>query len=444
VSFNFEQLLKRPRVEKPNEEFELPPPEPVVRPDIPEVGSETPAALPNLIEELYDEAARMQELYQLVVETAEPVEVPVPVQDQPLLGQVITSADYIHHLKDRSPKGKRLRQTFEDGILQQSGCGVSPHWPLLTSGRMLSFQDGLIGAAQALEGGLLAGVEQDIAQDAARKRAEAPSDPSAQINRALIDQSRIYRSKFAQTLGTFATDLSGDVFRCLFAPANLHALTEIRPMLTEIRSTLYLLKQWLCTAMLLRLFEYQKVRDALQTLLDQMLFEMFLQALSLLVERAQSAVIDPLLSKLTGPVMTSHPECDLLAMVGSRAARTLSETIYGSIWSVTNYYNEILSDILRESQNRTRGALDELQVLGERNSIGRWILHLEEAIQMCDQILNSVGSLDRAQEILNRFVRRSLPSTNSALYTRAVNHPEYQDAVQSGFQFRMLQGDSTL
>lgn len=427
------KLLRRPDVEKPQEEFLLPPPTDLPAPDPSPAGAPETAA--TEVDLLYAEAARLQELYDLVVATAEPVTVPVPDADQQLLGAQVNTSDYLKALGDPSPKAKRTRQAFEDGLLSQTGCGFSAAWPLLAADRMLSFRDGLTRMAQVLEGSLLpAAVPGQGGLTNLRVRPEF-----TQLQRTMVGQSASYRAGFARAVGSMYAGLAEGVLNCLFEPVGNTAVEELRPVIQELLETLQLIKKLLCTAMLLRMLEFRQLRSALQALFEQMLLEMFMQLLGQLIGGAYDAVIEPLLKKLTGgPMggMTGRRDCDPLALVGSAGANALGEVLYGAMASLSSYYTEVLSDLLRENRRRTDGALSELQVLGERNVIGRWINQLDEAIQLCSQLLAQLGSLQQAQALVAAFVRAQLPTPDSLLYQGMAAHPEYKDALSLNWEFR--------
>src|SRR5581483_1213449 len=93
-------LTRRREIEKPQEEFLLPPPRAIELDPAPAPDGAAPATLPTLIEELYEEAGRVQELHDLVIQSAEPVEVTVPSDEPSLLGDRITTQQYLESLRD--------------------------------------------------------------------------------------------------------------------------------------------------------------------------------------------------------------------------------------------------------------------------------------------------------------------------------------------------------
>src|SRR5581483_356834 len=72
---NLDQLVRKPAIEKPAEDFLLPPPlaiEPPEPVDRVQPTRELPAP-PSHTDQLHEESARVEELIQLLTETAEPV-----------------------------------------------------------------------------------------------------------------------------------------------------------------------------------------------------------------------------------------------------------------------------------------------------------------------------------------------------------------------------------
>src|SRR6266576_2575650 len=97
---NIEDLLRKKNISKPNETFEVG----VISAD----PTETPLPLnhneftnpqESLLKRLETEAAKIQDIINIITDTASELSVPTPAEDQPFIGTTISTTEYLKSLE---------------------------------------------------------------------------------------------------------------------------------------------------------------------------------------------------------------------------------------------------------------------------------------------------------------------------------------------------------
>lgn len=420
---NVEKLIRPIRVEKPQEEFLLPgssaqipvePPEPVTR-ETPFLPPESPVAA------LINEAGRVQELIDMLVETTPNIEVSIPEEDQALLGaRTVTTQEYVAAANDNSPDAVRRRHHFEWGLLQGCGATSSPHWPILGLPDLHTLQGDLLNATSIVEGEVFR--QTTLATKTPKDWQAAASGSHLQaVNQALVESSRSYRLKLAQATFTVKQDATSHLLEKLISPLLNAELTRLRPVILEVLTVLKALRNLFCHAQFIRAMEYRSVRDALLSALEAALLKQLLTSFLVLLGQAENALIRPVLH------MFEHGLGDgpLLAALGDRSSLEIAAVAGSTMLSLKRRYNDQAADLIRAVDKRSQDQLLKLHVLGERNLINRWVHHLDLGIMILRGLLsqNTVLSRQLAEKATTQILRHLEP-VPSPLVDRLGQHPE--------------------
>jgi hypothetical protein len=428
-----EGLLERYTIEKPHEEFQVAP----VTPDpegLPPSLDKTTFLEPEvpLTQQLREEAARVQELLDLVIETAEPVEVDVPPEDRSFLGDKITAQDYFAAVESddqQDPNAHRKRHHFELGML--TGCGNNPHWPILASSDLVYLRNTLLNAVDTVEGKIL---PQAQTSGSAKWTQAALGSHLSDVQREMIVASAQYRFKFAQTVFTMRGSLKGSLLENTLSLALDPQVERIRPLLKEIVGWLRGIRLILCHSQLNLTFEYVQMREALLGMIETAIVDRLINILTVRLSRVASDLVEPVLDKLERG-FGNGPIADLIS---DEVSRDLVTVIGSTMIDLVNRYKLIAAELLKQNAKRRDAMLDKLQFLGERNTVGRWIVHLDQAILVIEKALSEINlSRDIAEQVLVSVLQPPNP-TNSKLLDRVSTHPELSTAQSIPFAVRSL------
>lgn len=426
---DIEKLLRRPTIEKPTEEFLLPPPQEIEADPGPVTAvPETPPPPPSIIDELYEEAALLQDLYDLVVETAEPVVVTLPEDERGELGETINTEEYLASLQDPTPRARRRRRHFEWGLLQ--GCGTSTSWPVLAASDMLDMRNQLLMLANSMGTAIL--VSTQSATGSPDWAGDAIDSHASVVARTFIEDSRSYRFRFADCVFTFKADLRGRLFESLLAPALNSGLRELRPKINKLLRHLRRLRHLLCHVQLLRALEFAQFRDVLAGYLKDLLLQKILASFTVVLGKLRRQLTEPLRDLFTEGADGIPP---LLDRLGDRASDELASVVGATLCSLDRYYTDIAADLIRQSQQESRLRLAKLQSLGERNTVGRWIQHLDQAILLLDRAANSANLGEELALRLLGTTRDPMEPENSRLLKALDQSPAYRERGLIPFVF---------
>lgn len=400
-----ETLLYRPRITQPHEEFLLLPPPGAAAPPEPSPTPFVPAS-PSL--ELRAEAARLQELYDLIVAG-------VPDLTVPVAGQQVRPAEYLQARADRTRKGRQLRQGFERQLLHGCGSGLYGNaWPLLLAPRLLDFQDLLLTSVLALEG--------TLGQGAVQAAAASGSPLLRQVTGTIQQQAVAYRSLVGRALWSFEADLAEGLFRCLFSPALAGVQSEVRPTLERLRTLVRTLKGLLCHAQLLQLLKFRKLRESLGALVETLLLQQIVFLLTNVLARAQQTLIAPFLGLMADSRSPLHCVGDAVSSALFGAAAEAAGGLHGQLI-------QLLTDVVRESEQRTQEQLAEVRALAANRTVGRWLLRLTEIERLLDRALTISSSQELARQVTHTLMA-PLVREGEQLLSQLERHPDYRDLRQ--------------
>ena len=423
-----EKIIKRPKIEKPQEEFLLPTPagdpEQPVR-ETPSVEEITQDDL-TLAEALYNEAGNLQELIDIVIETAEPFSVQVPTSDQRLLGDTITTDDYINSIGSDSPRAHKTRQRFEWELL--GGCGSNTGWSILALPDMNNLKHRLVNAALVVEGKMLVATTDRNAPSGAIKpnwTQEASESHLKGVSQSLIDSSTTYRLKFAQSLYTFNSDFRSKLITQMVSPLLSRDIRRARETLKDLLDILQKIRSVLCHAQLFLAFEYFSVRDALLSLIKQEIIETGLSMVIVLLSK--------IMEQLTKPIINFFDDVErggnlFEQVAGDAASEAILGVIGSTVSSLIRQYNDFAADVIRAVEQESDTRLQKLQALGERNVVGKWIQHLDKAILQIQRALET--------QVVSREIATQL--VDQILVPPTAKKPKVAERVQTTFPYSEL------
>lgn len=409
-----ERLLRRPKIEKPREEFLIPPPPTA---DLPPVSPVAPAAIgglapvPTLSQRLLEEAAAVGELAELVIRTATPLRLPVPEEHQAVLGETLTTADYVNSISQPDAYHPTRQHLFEWGVLRGSGCGLNPNWSTLALPDLLGLQQSLTQAVTQVEGTL-------IPAPTPRPLPPTAESAAALVHEELLTGSREYRLKFGHVTKAMRADAAGDLVSHALSPALGLALTEARPVIREAKRVLSLLRTVLCHTQLLLAFEHVQVRELFIGLVKQAVVEQLLEMLNRLLAKTVTTLVHPVVAFLEG-----NDGGGLAGQVRDGVSQAMVGMVGATCGALQQQYLDLSADLVREVQQRNRMRLAKLQVLGEHVIVGRWVDHLGQLIQELDQ-LAAAPAPDLARS-LTRVIASRLPAPQSVLHQAFTQDDRY-------------------
>ena len=361
-------ILSRPQIRRPVEEFYLPPlPEDEQPPIISEDFNFEPS--PDLQELVFNEAAAIQDLIDLLEETAEDASLSTALSHQDL-GTSVTTRQYIA-ATSKSDRDRRIRQSFEDSSLQ--GCGLSTLWPTTLLPDLRTIRDELLMSAGVVEQQLLQSVP------------TSATSGLYQYTQTLMRSSQQYRQTINGNLSTYNVDARSAFLRYIVGPATLNT-ESLQKGLSELEGILRKIRALLCHAQLLWALRFKEARSALEAVVQDALLSQLISIVTASVQQVENAVVSPVLGFLesgwndggTGPL-------DLLQ---DDVSRLLATAVLQAAGAVTYRYRYLAAELLRTHQQSTQARLMKLNSLGQRNQIGRWILHIDailSIIQMAKQ-----------------------------------------------------------
>lgn len=431
-------LLRRRRIEKPQEEFLLPAPDPDSLPERLDALQDSTDPVEEHLRDLYQEALEVQNLLDLILETAEPLEFPLTEEEQFLVGKpTLTTQDYLDNLRSEDARGEHIRRRFEDSLLGSQGCGLNVHWPVLGAFDLAYLRDSLLAAASLVEGQIHQGMQLQAQKDL--KDPTKPDPPTwgqrfmqshlPRVNTALIDHSRAYRDGYYRALATLYLDARGALLRCFFNPVLGESVEKLREALTELLKLLQLVQKMLCMTQLFHLLSrYHEVQDALLGLLKQMVLQQVIHTMATLLNEAVQEVVQPLLSKFLGGINGhgSFTEC-----LQDEVSLTLGRLISVGAGTLTGYYSELVADLLRDLEQKNTARLQKLQVLQDYSSTGRYIQHLEQAILLVQTLLANLSTAEVVGQRLLDFLGSPLAPPQSRLATRLATDAVAAGAIQA-------------
>ena len=409
-----EALLRRPEIKKPQEEFLLPSPPP----EEPTTAVEGDTGLsPDIVADLRDEAALVDELLGWVLETTDEHSFPIPEEEQAELGSTVTTRDYLSSLGDCGGRGRRVRDRFERGLL--TGCGVGYSWPLLIAPDLFDIREGLLAVAGAAEERLQRGAQGGEstfarAEEATRELTYSRAGQSLYHHAAY---SKSYREKVARVVLSMRQELEEGVLRGLIAKSFRGGVESLREDLEKLLGILKLLRGLLCHAQLIWALRFFDARDALQSFLIDSLVRQAAFAMAEVLEKALAMMILPGIELFTG---------DLGDILGDRPGNYLGSVAHATLHSVIEQYHSVIDDILRGLAKESELRGDKLERLGERSTIGRWGAQIDLAVHLIESLLRSPSLTTAAIQRLAEEAARPLDAPASRLYDRLRENPRYR------------------
>lgn len=378
---DIDRLVRRPRIEKPEEEFLLEAPRLTPAPPSPvAAGQPDPAQAPlSLAPALAREAAHLDALADRLVKTATPLSVPVPPEHQAALGPVVTTDQYVAAARARDPLSHSRRNLFEKSVL--SGCGANPHWPLLLLPDVLDLRVALNDAVLSIQQTIPARVTPVVTPVTIPWSDHVSGSALADVHQELVAQSQAYRLKAGQSIQTMRADLGPHLLGSLLGPTLKGELLRIRP---QIRETIQLLKPirgLLCQSQLFLAFEHFQVRQVLSQLFVEAVENQLLHGLTLLLSRLQTTMIAPIVS------FFERPETGLAGLLQEKTSRQVVGVVGATMAAMNQQYVDLAADLLRAQRQKSELRLHRLQVLGERSTVGRWMQQLDQVTTELERFL---------------------------------------------------------
>jgi hypothetical protein len=431
---DLDPLLRPVEIRKPQEEFELPPPRIETASENLPVEQAPLAPVPTLGARLAAEAASLQEFHALIVESVDPAIFPVPDEEKYLLGDRITTDDYVQSVGSDDHKARRTRDLFEQSLL--AGCGTHPAWPVVALPDLAQLRDTLLGAADLVEGRLLQATP--IASTV--HTAAITGSHVAVVHDELIRSAQSYRAGLARSILGGRNGLGNQIFRQLTLPVLSSGLTELRPLLKKLRSVFQLFRAVLCKAQLARFLSYTQLRDALLAVLVEAIVRQLLDTLVAALSEAQQKLVAPVLD-LFERGFAGNP---FLEIVGDEIGRQFGSVVGATLVGLTRQYTDLAADLIRAVRKESDLRLAKLQILGERNVIGRWIEHLDQGISVIDRALLDASLADDAVRRLSDQLLKPLAPPASRVYARVSAHPSYEEFVGQPFVMSDTVGESAI
>src|SRR5581483_3500592 len=280
-------LLQRFTIQKPNETFEVGPvaPDPQSSPSPLGKSAFTVPDQPQS-QRLQDEAAKVQDIIDILKDTAPQIAVPVPPEEQPFLGTSITSNDYIASLENSDDLAQRKQQHFEAGVLSQQGD--NPNWPILMLKDLVGTRNSLLSARDLSQGALLtAPVLGTVASNGVEswKSSLMQSDLSSVYDQAIQSSGKL-RFKVAQTVFTLNASLQGSLVESLLTSTIDPQIEKIKPNISSLLDFLTKVRSLFTYSQLLLSREH--VRSG-QELLNALESEVIQKILNVLVVKLSDA-----------------------------------------------------------------------------------------------------------------------------------------------------------
>jgi hypothetical protein len=410
-----EKLLRKPRIEKPQQEFEIPaPPEDTNPRAILPLAEVDPQ---SIVEGLQQEADRVQELLDLLIETAEDVEIPVDPELQPLLGAKVTTKDYLTALKGRSPRDRHVRSYFERNAIP--GCGLNLIYPIFAAPDLAHMRDLLVSAANVVEGKIQQSSIDRTRPSWGEDAAKALYEP----NYLLVQHAREYRGHVAKATFSLYRDMRSGIMSAYFEPALRSPLEELKGALEKLIPLLSTLRAALCHAQLAYLLQHKVMRQELVNALEEIAIQQVSNTLIVVVQQMTNAVTLPVLQFLRG-----EDGFKPLAFAGDAVSKEILDVVQeGSSWLIA-HREKLVIDILRKLKKQRAARNARIAVLAQQAMIGRWIQHLDQAIFLCENLRNlSTSSL--AYDRMREFLFKPLDAPASRTLKKLSEHPEYRHLV---------------
>jgi hypothetical protein len=400
-----EALLKRPRIEKPEEEFLLPGP-------LPEPGTASESLPPPQVAErlpvadqIVQEAAQLSLWLDLITRFAPPVTVPVPPEHQAALGATVSTAQYLASVADPAPDPPARaaqsvqQQLFETAVLTHPG-GHDMWLPLVVRD-LTEMRDELMTTVTGVE----AAFQQ--ANQAPSALPVSGADPHLDaVHQTLLEQSQLYRAHLFNTTLSFRQGLVETTAGKLLAPLLEAPLDRLRPVAQDLIRELTTVRAMLSHAQLLLSLEHFRLRDSLFGLLKEQLLEKLLQMAVGMLGRAQSTLVRPVLATLERLEPAAH---SLAGSVENQAGEALGRMLSHTMLALEQQYLDLAADLVRSLQKKGGLRLQKLQTLGERTTVGQWVGHLDQMITELRHFLAQPAMARTAADSLVRAVTRRYP-----------------------------------
>lgn len=428
------EIIEKFSIELPNEEFA---PEPfndeLVSVPIPD----PPVPLISLSEQIIQELDHLQELIELIEDTADDFTATIPPELE-FLSSTLNTAQYLEIKRSRNNASRPLVNQFDRSLI--SGCGLPNAWPVLTLDPLRALQDSLTQTLQVIQGQLYQPtLDSNPYRNYPSGRSSTtnnsiPSDwevtATKYLNQLAITQistSTQYRGKFAITVASMGSSLSNGLLEYFFKPALQSDLNDIVSALHKVRDILVKVRQMLCVGMALQALRLLAVRDAFQRILRAIIQQAIVSQLAVLFNKTLDTVVNSLLSTFESH---SDDKQDIGDLVGDVVAEQLSFFLADAVQNVTGYSNRLVASVIRQSQEQSRKALSELSLLEHRVRVSRWIQHMDQGIILCNTLISGIESGNLLRGAINQFISSSIVEPSSKLYQRMKTHPQYENAFR--------------
>lgn len=431
---NVEEVLKRFTITKPNEQFEVGPvaPDPTSAPDPLDKSEFDTPDLP-IVNRLEDEAARVQEILDIITSSVDEITVPVPLEDAPFIGATVSTKDYLAALESNDsadPLRGRKIEHFEWGVL--TTYGDNPHWPVLMSSDLIDIRNTLLNASDMIEGRLLSDSQTAGASGSNQWKTDLLNSDLIHVHESIILASAQVRFKVAQSVFTLKTSFTGGDVDRLLGLAIDPVVENIRPNIISLISWLKTTRCLLTHGQLIVALEYIRSRDAVLNIIETAIIDRLLNIVVVKLSNSIAQLVNPMLDALENGIGQGPLQDILTDDIGTQ----LVNVIGGVTNAIVSQYKNMAADLLREHNKKTHMQLDKLQFLGERNTIGRWITHIDQMITILQRLLSDFNlSREIAANAINNAIKPP-PPPNLTLLQRFLDHPELSQAQNIDLKIR--------
>jgi hypothetical protein len=431
-----EELLKRFNIEKPNEQFEFGPvtPTPESSPD-PLNKVEFDVPLLPLVTRLEDEATKVQDILDIISDTADELSVPVAAEEAGFLGQSITTRDYLKSFEatdEQDPLRHRKQQTFEQGVL--GVYGDNPHWPVLMAGDLLDVRNTLLSARDMIEGKLLGDQEVTAASGGNAWRGRVLNSDLIHVHEQMILASEQVRFKVAQSVFTMNLSFNCGMLDHIMALGLTSQVEKIRPNLVKINSLLKNLRSIFVHSQLLLTGEFTRSRQAVLNIVESAILDRLINILVVKLSSTIDGLVNPVLDALEHGIGNGA----ITEILTDETSHQIASVLGGTIQAIVGQYKGVAADLIRQHSRKTKHQLDNLQFLGERNIVGRWIVHIDQVTTTIERVLTDLNLTQTlASEVIARALKPPSPP-NLPILQKFLAHPELSQAQNLALKVRTM------
>ena len=428
-----DSLLKRRIITKPQETFEVGPVPPNPVESVPTT-PKTEFSIPQqpISKRLETEAAKVQDIINILIDTSSEVSVPVPEEDQPFIGATISTTDYLKSLEatdDEDPLKHKKQSAYEWGVVNDTGD--TPHWPILVIPDLIDIRNSLLSSRDTIEG-KTTGTSTVVNTET--WSSDVTDSDLRHVYENSIHNSSVHRFRLAQAIYTFNANLNGGLIDHILDQVLQKEVAEVRKTLQDIIGFLNTARSLLTHSQLILSFEFQRSRGSVLNSIENSIIS---QLTHILVTKL-SKTVDGLVSPLFNTLENGLGSGSLLDHLPDDVSRQFVSMLAGTSQAIVGQYKKTAADLLRSSNNKHSGQLDNLQYLGERNVASRWIKQIDHMVSVLKKLQSSTTLSPTLIKDSVNSAKATLPSPILSLLSRFDSHPELSQASNIPLEVRTI------